>query len=102
MLQKYIAATKAATVIKEQHKIMKEKVEAEEKELLALKKNLLMGAVVLDGVSIPKQKEDSPIIERIDGALKQVGNSMKRVANIIANDYGFEDANEVFAYFKEK
>lgn len=99
LLKHRAAAHLAAKDIKNVHGMLSkaESVFAKgDKELQLLEHSLLGGVVVRDGVSIPKLPRVSPEISRIEMFRRQAGVSKTRLANIIARDYGFEDANEVF------
>lgn len=100
LLNRYVSAQKAAAEIKKQHKRPEVACIQEEKELLDMKKNLLSGAVVVDGTHIPQQKNESALIKNIDLALKQIANGKALIAKFVAESYGFQTADEVFTLVK--
>lgn len=102
LLNRLVAAQKAAKEIKAAHKRLEHARAEKEKELLSIETGLLNGAVVLNGVRIPKVSKNSDVVNRIEGYKRQAIAANARVAAIIARDYGFETADEVFLLEKEQ
>lgn len=102
LLGRYAKAEKAAQEIKKAHMEALRIRGKSEKELFSLEHDLLGGKVIWEGIKIPKLGKEAEAISAIERYRREVARINTRIADIIAENYGFENANEVFALLAPK